>query len=141
MLVGAVKIGFKKGLICCWTLIKIIVPVYVLIIVIKHTPIMGFIIDIFSPVMRIFHLPGQAAVPWITSFFLDEYGAIAAIKAVGLSGKDITIIAIMIILAHSLFIEAAIIKKLGLSIIFFTSYRFIAAVIMGIIFGLVGGVV
>lgn len=139
MLIGAVKVGFKKGILCCWTLIKIIVPVYVAITFVKYTPIMDWIIGIFSPIMGLFHLPGQAAVPWITSFFLDEYGAIAAMKAVGLAGMEITIMSIMVIMAHSLFIEAAIIKKLNLSIIFFTSYRLIAAVVLGIIFGLIGG--
>ena len=67
-------------------------------------------------------------------------GAIAAIKAVGLSGFDITILSIMVMFAHSLFVEAAIIKKMGLSLMFFTCYRLAAAVLAGIGFGLLKGV-
>ncbi len=140
MLINAVKVGFKKGLVCCLTLIKIILPIYICITFIKYSPVMGWIVSLFSPVMGIFHLPGEAAVPWITGLFSDEYGAIAAIKAVGLTGFEITVVSIMVMFAHSLFVEAAIIKKLGLSLLFFTGYRLIAAILAGIIFGFVGGV-
>ena len=112
MFIDAVKVGFRKGVYCCWTLIKIMVPIYICITFIKYSPLMDWIITHFSPIMGIFHLPGEAAVPWITGLFSDEYGAIAAIKAVGLTGFDITVVSIMIMLAHSLFVEVAVIKKL-----------------------------
>lgn len=140
MLIDAIKVGFKKGLYCCWTLIKIMVPIYICITFIKYSPLMDWLVAGFSPVMGIFRLPGEAAVPWITGMFSDEYGAIAAIKAVGLTGMDITVVSIMIMLAHSLFVEAAIIKKMGLSLLFFTCYRLIAAILAGVVFGLAGGV-
>lgn len=139
MLIDAVKTGFKRGLFCCWTLVKIMVPIYICVTFIKYSPLMGWITALFSPIMRIFNLPGEAAVPWITGIFSDEYGTVAAVKAVGLAGFDITVVAIMSMMAHALFIEAAIIKKLGLGVTFFTGYRLIAAVITGIIFGWVGG--
>ncbi len=141
MLINAIKVGFKKGLFCCFTLIKIMLPIYICITFIKYSPAMGWIVGVFSPIMGIFHLPGEAAVPWITGLFSDEYGAIAAIKAVGLTGFEITVVSIMVMFAHSLFVEAAIIRKLGLSLLFFTSYRMIVAVVAGIVFGYVGGVI
>lgn len=140
MLLDSARVGFKKGLLCCWTLIKIIIPVYICITFIKYSPLMDWIITYFSPVMSIFNLSGEAAVPWITGMFSDEYGAIAAIKAVGLTGSEITVVSIMIMLAHAMFVETAIIKKLGLSILFFTGYRLVSAVIAGIILGWAGGV-
>ncbi len=140
MLISAIRVGFRKGLLCCWTLIKIMLPVYICITFIKYSPVMGWIVGIFSPFMGLFHLPGEAAVPWITGLFSDEYGAIAAIKAVGLKGYEITVVSIMVMFAHSLFVEAAIIKKLDLSLLFFTCYRLVAAIIAGILFGWAGGV-
>ncbi len=138
MLVQSIRAGAKSGLKQCWMLIKIIVPVFVGITVIRHTPVMDILVGAFRPMMGIFNLPGEAAVPWITGMFLDEYANIAAIKAVGLAGFDITILTIMTVMAHSLFIESAIIKKLGLSILFFTTYRLLFAVILGVLFGLAG---
>lgn len=139
MFFQAVRTGAKNGLKQCWMLIKIIVPVFVAITFIKHTPVMEMLARAFRPMMGIFNLPGEAAVPWITGMFLDEYASIAAIKAVGLAGADITILTIMSVMAHSLFIESAIIKKLGLSMLFFIGYRLLLAVILGILFGFVGG--
>ena len=139
MLINAIKSGFRQGLNCCWILIRIIVPVYICITFIKYTPLMDWIVKLFSPVMGLFHLPGEAAIPWITGMFSDEYGAIAAIKAVGLTGFEITIVSMMVMFAHALFIEAAIIKKLDVSAMFFICYRMVTAVIIGIIFGLAGG--
>lgn len=140
MLREAVITGTRKGLSYCIALMKIIVPVYIAIIIARHTPFMGWLAGVFGPVMGIFHLPGEGAVPLITGFFLDEYAVIAAIKAVGLTGFDVTIVAMMSIIAHSLFIESAIIKKLGLSMAFFTGYRLFFAVVLGILFGWAGEV-
>lgn len=136
----AVINGARKGLFYCFTLIKIIIPVYIAITVAKHTPLMDWLAMAFGPVMGAFHLPGEAAVPIITGFLLDEYAIIAAIKAVGLTGFDITVVAIISIIAHSLVIESAIIKKLGLSISFFLGYRLFFAIVAGILFGWAGEV-
>ena len=74
MLINSMKTGLRNGLHCCWSLIKIMVPIYVCITFVKYTPLMDMIVNAFSPVMTIFHLPGEAAVPWITGLFSDEYG-------------------------------------------------------------------
>lgn len=140
MFINSVKAGLKNGILCSWMLIKIIVPVFILITFIKYTPIMDWLIKLFEPVMGIFGLPGEASVPYITAMLLDEYGAIAGIKAVGLTGYHVTIISMMTILAHSFIIESAILKKLDLSVTFFTSYRFITSALMGIVLGIAGGV-
>ncbi len=140
MLLDAVKTGAKRGFSYSLMLIRIIIPVYIAITVAKHTPFMDWLSLIFEPVMGLFHLPGEAAVPFITGLFLDEYAAIAAIKAVGLVGFEISVAAIMTIIAHSLFIESAIIKKLELSITFFAVYRLIFAIALGILFGFIGEV-
>lgn len=92
----------------------------------------------FAPAMGLFHLPGEAALPVITGFLLDEYGVIAAIRAVNLSGFHAMIVAVMVLPAHSLIVEGAIIKKLGQSATFFTIYRLIAAVIAGLVVSLLG---
>ena len=138
MFPDTIKKGFLSGLKCCWFLTKIIVPVYFLITVLKHTPVMDWLVRLFEPAMSVFHLPGEAAVPIITGFFLDEYGVIAAIKAVELTGFSVTVVAVMTIVAHSLVIEGAIIKKMEMSAVFFTTARLISAAAIGLIFSGIG---
>ena len=138
MFAGTLKSGFLSGLKCSWFLIKIIIPVYFLITVFKHTPVMDWLMRIFEPTMAVFHLPGEAAVPIITGFFLDEYGVIAAIKAVELTGFSVTMVAIMSLVAHSLVVEGAILKKMDMSVTFFTVTRLTSAVVVGLIFSGIG---
>ena len=138
MLTTSIKKGFINGLKCCWFLIKIIIPVYLLITILKHTPVMDWLVTLFTPFMGAFNLPGEAAVPLITAIFLDEYGVIAAIRAVELTGYSVAIVAVMTLISHSLFIEAAIIRKLDLSVTFFTAYRLTASIVVGFALSFIG---
>ena len=138
MLPQTIKKGFLNGLKCCWFLIKIIVPVFFVITVLKHTPVMDWLAGLFAPAMALFRLPGEAALPIITAFFLDEYGVIAAMKAVELSGYAVAVVAVMTLVAHSLIVEAAIVRKLEMSAMFFTTYRLLAAVVVGLVYSGIG---
>ena len=132
MLATSIKDGIKNGIKCCVFLFRIIIPVYFFITVLKHTPAMDWLAMVFTPAMGFFHLPGEAAFPVITGLLLDEYGVIAAIRAVNLSAFHATIVAVIVLPAHSLILEGAIVKKLGQSATFFTIYRIIAACIAGL---------
>jgi len=138
MLTTSIKKGIISGVKCCWFLIKVIIPVYLFITVLRHTPAMDYLVVVFAPFMGIFGLPGEAALPIITGYMLDEYAVIAAIGAVELSGYAVTVVAVMAILAHSLFVEGAIVRKLGLSVTFFTIYRLLAAGIVGLALNFIG---
>lgn len=138
MLVLSIKNGFISGLKTCWFLIKVIIPVYLFITILKNTPAMDWLVIVFTPLVGAFGLPGEAALPLITGMMLDEYGVIAAINAVGLTGYAIAVVAVMTLIAHSLFVEGAIVKKLGHSVTFFTAYRLIAAVLMGLALNFIG---
>ena len=135
-----IKNGFISGLKSLWFLVKIIIPVFFFITAVKHTPVMDWLVSLFAPLMGLFHLPGDAAMALMTTPFIDEYGAIAAMKAVNMEGFAVSIIGVMALISHSLIVEAAILKKMDLSVVFFTSYRVIAAIIVGIILGLIGEV-
>jgi len=140
MLTTSIKNGAISGIKSSWFLIKIIVPVYFIITILNNTPAMDWLTAAASPLVAVFNLPGEAAVPLMTAVFLDEYGVIAAIKAVNLTGFGVTVIAVMTLISHSLILEAAISKKLGLSATFFTAYRLLASVLCGLVLNLIGTV-
>ncbi len=141
MLIDSIKTGLKKGIETTWLLSKIIIPVYILVTIINNTPIIGWVTYLFQPLMGIFNLPGEAAIVLVIGNLLNIYGALGAIKAIKLTTMEITTLAIMISFSHSLLVETAITKRLGLKVSYALIIRIGLAFVFGIIAGRVGGLV
>jgi spore maturation protein SpmB len=107
------KNGFANGLKTSFLLLKVIIPVFALIKILEHTPVIGWISQYCDPLMRFVGLPGEAALAVVTGVFLNFYAAIGIIIALGLTAWQITIIAVILSCCHELVIETAIIKKTG----------------------------
>lgn len=140
-MVESIKIGVKKGIDTTWMLAKIIIPVFIFVTVLKYTPIIDWIAIIFQPMMGLFNLPGEAVIVLVLGNVLDPYAAIGAIKAIDLTIHQITTLAVMVSFSHSLFIETAIAKKLGISIVFVSGVRLGLSIVFGIMVGRLGGLV
>ena len=108
------KNGFANGLKTSFLLLKVIIPVFALIKVLEHTPVIGWIAQYCDPLMRFVGLPGEAALAVVTGMFLNFYAAIGIIIALGLTAWQITIIAVILSCCHELVIETAIVKKTGI---------------------------
>ncbi|NLW23369.1 MAG: nucleoside recognition protein [Tissierellia bacterium] len=128
--------GFKKGILTLLRLSKIVVPVYFFVTFLSFTPILGKISDLFEPVMKVFGLPGQASLPLILGNFVNLYAGLSAMLSLSLTPKQATILAIMLSFSHSLFLETAVVKKVGVSSLVAIFVRGALAVIAGIIFNL-----
>ena len=136
----AVKDGAIKGLKTVLMLLKILIPIYLLVVVIKYSPVMPWLQDVAAPVMKIFRLPPEAAVPVVTGLFSDEYGVVAALGGFNFSMAAITTIAMIALAAHSLPVEAAVAQKIGLPAGVMLLLRVSTAVLTGIFVGWLGGV-
>ena len=108
------KNGFANGLKTSFLLLKVIIPVFALIKILEHTPVIGWISQYCDPLMRFVGLPGEAALAVVTGVFLNFYAAIGIIIALGLTAWQVTIIAVILSCCHELVIETAIIKKTGI---------------------------
>ena len=108
------KNGFANGLKTSFLLLKVIIPVFALIKVLEHTPVIGWISQFCDPLMGFVGLPGEAALAVVTGMFLNFYAAIGIIIALGLTAWQITIIAVILSCCHELVLESAIIKKTGI---------------------------
>lgn len=84
--------------------------------------------------MGIFGLPGEAALVLVLGNFVNLYAAIGAIVSLSLSLKEITVLAIMLSFCHSLPVETALAKKIGLSAVNVIAVRVGLAVLSGIAF-------
>jgi len=129
--------GLKNGLNTTLLLAKIIVPVYIFITILEKTGILQILSNFLAPVMSIFGLPGEASLVLVFGNMVNIFAAIGALVNLSLTGKEITIIAVMLSFSHSLFTETAVAKKTGVSVSVVLLVRFSLAIISGIILNLV----
>ncbi|MBM7541528.1 nucleoside recognition domain-containing protein [Amphibacillus cookii] len=105
--------GLKQGLHVAWTLSKVIFPITVIVTILQYTPILPWLIEAISPVMRIFGLSGEAAVPLVLGNSLNLYAGIAAIVSFDFTVKEVFIMAVMLSFSHNLFVESTVALKVG----------------------------
>lgn len=138
--IKTIKTGFIKAIKTTLVLMKVVLPVYALVVIIKYSPIMPFLQSAFEPVMGLFRLPAAAAIPLITGLFTDEYATIAAANQFDFTGWELTSIAMINLVCHSLPVEYALSNKIGFPGGKFVLFRVFAAIIVGLILAIIGGV-
>lgn len=135
--IDTIKRGAKNGFNTVIELAKVIIPVYFIVTILKHTQILNYIANWFEPLMKAFGLPGEAAVVLVLGNVLNIYAAIGAIASITLTAKQITIIAVMLSFSHTLPVETAVSKKIGVSVMAVLSIRIGLAIISGLILNLI----
>jgi hypothetical protein len=135
--IGTFKRGFVNGFKTLWLLSKVLVPVYLLITLIRLTPIIDWISLVFKPLMFIFGLPGEAAIVLVLGNTLNLYAALGAIASLTLTVKQITILAVMLAFSHSLIVETAIFNKLNVPVTKVVTFRISLGVLSGVILNLI----
>lgn len=88
-------------------------PVYIVIALLKQFQIVGYIAEFFAPFMKFFGLPGEAALVIVTGWAVNLYGAIAALAGLSFSIRQVTILASILGISHSLVMETAIISRMN----------------------------
>lgn len=131
------KNGFFAGLKTTWTLSKFIFPITLLIVILQYTPVLPWIIDLVSPIMGIFGLRGDAAIPLVLGNALNLYAGIAGILSLELTVKEVFIIAVMLSFSHNIFIETTVALKVGVKLWVVLLVRFGLAAISAIVINLV----
>lgn len=126
-----------KGIRTTWELTRIIVPIYFIITFLKYTPVIDYISDFFTPFMKFLGLPGKTAIVLVLGNLVGLHAAVGAIASLSLSIREITILAIMLSFCHSLPVETAVSRKIGLSSSTILIIRAATAIILGFIFNLI----
>ena len=113
---STLKTGFLTGLKTTWTLSKVIFPITLLIVILQYTPILPRVIDLVSPIMGIFGLRGDAAIPLVLGNMLNLYAGIAGILSMELTVKEVFILAVMLSFSHNMFIETGVALRVGVKL-------------------------
>lgn len=114
-LTGALKAGARSGLKTTWFLLRIMVPVSLAVAVLAWSGALGWLAEVLRPAMGLLGLPGEAALVFASGVLLSNYSAIAVIGTLNLGMREITILAVMCLLAHNMIVETAVMKKTGSS--------------------------
>ena len=95
--------------------LKIIIPISLVVSFLQYWGIIAFIASAFTLAFSLIGLPGDSAIVFISSIFLPLYGPVAIITTLPLNIREITILAIMCLISHNLFVESTVQNKTGSS--------------------------
>ena len=99
---------------CIW-IVKITVGVSFAILFLKYFNLLPYFSEFISPLFNYIGLPGEAALAFVSGYFVNVYAAISAAVAVDLDTRAITILSVMTLCAHNMITETAVQKKTGSS--------------------------
>ncbi|HUU45367.1 MAG TPA: nucleoside recognition domain-containing protein [Acidobacteriota bacterium] len=109
---ATLRTGVKKGLATYWMLMKIMIPVYIVVAALQHTPVLPAVARFFEPAMGVWHLPGDAALAMVLGHVVNLYAAVAVIAAGHWNPVAVTIAGVILGVSHNHLMEGAILKKM-----------------------------
>lgn len=125
-----IKESFNSSLKSAWVIIKLIVPIYILADILYYYNLLSYISFIVEPLTSFLDLPKELAMSLISGMFLNIYAAIAFAAPLDLSPKDWTVLGTFLGVCHSLIVESAIMKKIGISTIYSVLLRLFFGIVM-----------
>jgi hypothetical protein len=116
-------------------LLKTMIPVLILTRVAERAGVMDDLGHLLSPLMGLVGLPGELALPLITTMVVGLYPGGAVFVAVApdlaLTGAQVSVLGGMMLIAHALPLEQAIVRCAGPSLWFSTGLRILGAFAFG----------
>lgn len=113
---NTLKKGLKSGLDTTWELGKVVFPITLIVTLLQHTPILGWLASWLAPFMGWIGLSGDAAIPLVLANFLNIYAGIGSILTFDFTVKEVFIMAVMMSFSHNLLIESTVAAKVGVKL-------------------------
>jgi hypothetical protein len=135
--VSSVKEILPKTFKTCLWLVRITVLVTLGVLFLEYFNILPYISDFLSPVFNLMGLPGEAALAYVSGYFVNVYSAIAVMATLNLDVRTVTILAAMILASHNMITETAVQKKTGSSALRMVMIRTISSLIIGYVLNLI----
>ncbi len=120
------RLGVIAGLQTFWVLTKAMIPAYGITLVLGYLGVIGWLANAARPLMQALGLPGDAAVPLVVGYLLNIYAAVGSMQALDLDPRQITVLAIAILIGHNLVVEGAVLHKAGMNGFAFGALRVVA---------------
>ena len=121
--------GFGKGGRGFVWMLKIIVPVSFFVLLLQYSGWLAALDFILAPAMQVIGLPPVAALPLVAGMLTGIYGGIAAMIVLPLTQGQMTLIAIFLLISHSLIQEGIIQGQSGINPVKATVYRLLGSIV------------
>lgn len=137
-LAGAARSLFKDANRTSFELFKLMVPVIVVIKVLKELELIQYLAIPLAPVMELVGLPAKMGIVWATAMCLNIYSGIVVYAAVApdipvLSVAQVTVLSLMLLIAHNLPLELRIAQRCGVSLLGQAALRIFGALTAGLL--------
>lgn len=94
-------------------MVKVTAGVSFAIMLLEYFGVIDMISVFLSPVFVHFGLPGEAALAYVSGYFVNMYSAIAVAVTLDLDSRAMTILGVMALCSHNMIVETAVQKKTG----------------------------
>jgi hypothetical protein len=112
-LAWCVRDGLRAGLrMVVWLLVRM-VPISLAVTLLVYVGVLQYVGDWFKPVFHLMGLPGETVIAFLAGALLNIYSCIAALGSLPLTDRQVTILAILALIAHNLPVECVIQGKAG----------------------------
>ena len=136
-LLRAVKRGSRAGLKTTLWLLSIMLPVSFLVLLLRYVGALDALGTWLSPMFTALDLPGSAALVFLSSLFINLYSAIAVMAELALNLREVTIVAIIGLIAHNFLVEIAVLSSTGSKPIRMIFLRLLAGLAAGFALSLI----
>ena len=109
-----VQKGILKAIKTIFELGVIIIPIHILIAFLQYFGLLEIIGKACSFFMISFGLPGEASIAMVLGYTVNLYAAVGAASALHLSWQQLSLMGVMLCVAHSIPVEVVIVKKVGI---------------------------
>lgn len=117
------------------TVAAIMVPVMVLVYVAERLGLVRLAGELLAPAMALMQLPAEAGIVWATTVITNIYGGIAVLAALSgelqLNGAQMSALGSMMLFAHNLPTEQAVVRGAGASALFTGGLRLLVGAAYG----------
>lgn len=120
-----------------WWIFRITATVSFIMFLLKWMGILEWISVAVSPVFQLFGLPGEAALAYVSGYFINVYSCVAVVSTLELSAREITILGTMTLAAHAMILECAVQHKTGTPTLYSFIIRTVSSLLLGILLNLI----
>lgn len=101
--------GLRQG---AW-LLALMIPISLLVTLLRLSGILGAVARWLGPAFRLLGLPGESGIALITAAAVNLYSGIAVLGSIPLTDRQVTIVALFMLICHNLPVEMAVLHKAG----------------------------
>lgn len=116
-----------------WWLVKIMVSVSFGIMLLQYFGVIAWISEQLTPLFSSFGLPGEAALAYVSGYFVNCYTAMAVMNTLSLDMRAATILAVMVLCSHNMIVETTVQAKTGSSALRIVVIRTLSAFILAFV--------